>query len=450
MAHLKSSHHGPSSRQGLVGRAALSTGALMVGVMACSASDGGGASVRQGAGEQEGPSFFEPDAPGSASPMGNGGGVGGLVESRPEPVGGISIDQACVIDQTTAELVEQPVDIILLLDNSGSMSDELEAVEQNINVNFASILASSAVDYRVILVSRHRREVRAEDGESSTSICVSAPLSGLADCSAAPEPTFSERFFQYSTKLESTDSFDILLDTFAPPFDESDREEKFDNAPLGWSAWLRPGAKKVFLEVTDDNEDMPVNDFLNQLTSMAPAQFGSDPQNPNIVFHSIIGIAEKNPVSAAYLPDEPIQMATCTGNGNVVENSGVSYQELSRLTGGLRFPLCQFGAYDVVFQRIAEDVVLTSSIACDFPIPAAPQGSELDLNNVAIQYNPGNGTVPVQFGQAPAYGACQADAFYIANDRLNLCPAACSLIRSDPTANVAVLFTCESQLIVPR
>src|SRR5690606_18863721 len=101
--------------------------------------------------------------------------------------------------------------------------------------------------------------------EASTSVCVSSPLSGLDDCDEAEQPAFTERFFQYSTKLESADSFDVLLDTYAPPFDESDREEKFDRAPEGWSAWLRPGAKKVFLEMTDDDEDMPIDEFVGSL-----------------------------------------------------------------------------------------------------------------------------------------------------------------------------------------
>ena len=209
-------------------------------------------------------------------------------------------------------------------------------------------------------------------------------------------------------------------------------------------------AKKVFLEITDDNEDTPVDTFLNGLTAMAPEHFGSDAQNPSFVFHSIVGLAEKDPPAAAYLADEPLQDGECTGNDGDVTSAGVTYQELSRMTGGLRFPLCQFDAYDVVFRRIAEDVVQTSALACDFPIPAAPAGLELDLDNVAIQYTPGTGATPIQFGQAPAATGCQADAFYIANDRLNLCPEACSTIRSDPRANVAVLFTCESQLIVPR
>jgi hypothetical protein len=395
----------------------------------------------------EGPSFFEHEPAGtsSLSPEATSNGPDGLVEGTPSP----NLPIACVIYTAVAEIVRQPVDIILLLDNSGSMSDELEAVEANINVNFAAILASSDVDYRVILISRHREEPRDESGESSTSICVQSPLSGLADCTNAEQPVFSERFFQYGTKLESTDSFDVLLETYAPPF-PSDREEKYDQAPLGWSAWLRPGAKKVFLEMTDDDEDMAIADFVGALVDLAPEHFGSDPAAPSFVFHSIIGVAEKATPTAAYLPDEPVRPETCTGNDNDVENAGESYQELSRITGGLRFPLCQFDAYDVVFQRIAEDVVQTRAIECDFPVPEAPPGLVSDPENVAISYTPGDGAASVRFGQAPTLADCQADAFYIADGRLNLCPDTCSAVRDNPLASLTVLMTCESQLIVPR
>jgi len=81
----------------------------------------------------------------------------------------------CARAEAMAELVTEPVDIILLLDNSGSMDDELDAVERNINVNFAQILTDSMVDYRVILISRHRKAARDANAEASTSICVEAP-----------------------------------------------------------------------------------------------------------------------------------------------------------------------------------------------------------------------------------------------------------------------------------
>ena len=420
--------------------------------LACSAGDRSGPSLIVNPGDPEGPVFYENgNDRRSGQPSMSSSALSGLIDvvQAPASSGAISISDACVINEEPAELVKQPVDIIVLLDNSGSMDDEAAAVEANINVNFASVLANSGVDYRVILISRHRSEPREDGKPSSTSICVQSPLSGLASCDAAPQPVFSERFRQYSTKIESDDSFDVALDTYVPPFDSS-YEDKFDQAPLGWSAWLRPGAKKVFLEVTDADEDMSATSFINELTRLAPEHFGSDPAHPGFVFHSIVGLVEKNPPTAAYLPTEAVTAEKCTGNAGDVTSAGQTYQELSRLTGGLRFPLCQFDAYDVVFQRIAEDVVLTRGVACDFPIPAPPRGLALDLDNIAIAFASGTGGTTAQLGQAPTSSACQADAFYIAGGRLNLCPEVCSRVRSDPLAAVSVLFTCESQIIVPR
>ena len=153
---------------------------LVVPCLACG-GDAGGSRARPGVvPDQEGPVFYESET--KAATPAEPGDLDGLVEVEPEPSQTISIDQACVIDKAKAVLVKQPVDIIVLLDNSGSMEDEAAAVEANININFASVLENSGVDYRVILISRQRRGPREESGESSTSICVQTPLSGLSSC----------------------------------------------------------------------------------------------------------------------------------------------------------------------------------------------------------------------------------------------------------------------------
>jgi hypothetical protein len=157
-------------------------------------------------------------------------------------------------------------------------------------------------------------------------------------------------------------------------------------------------------------------------------------------------LAAKPVPAEAYLPTEPVQMEVCPA----VSTAGVNYQELSILTGGLRFPICQFDHYDTVFQTIAEDVVVQADIACFFPIPDPPPGQDaIVLDNVAVTWETGTGTSQT-FGQAATVADCQADAFYIdaANDQINLCPEACDAVRADATSNVRVDFTCESTIIV--
>ena len=120
--------------------------------------------------------------------------------------------------------------------------------------------------------------------------------------------------------------------------------------------------------------------------------------------------------------------------------------------GGLRLPLCQFTAYDVVFSTIANDVATRTTLACDFAIPELPSDQTLELDNVAVPYTAGAaaGGAVIKFGQAPTSADCQANAFYIENNRIYLCPETCDVVKSDDMAQVDVLFTCESQIIVVK
>jgi hypothetical protein len=349
-----------------------------------------------------------------------------------------------------AELTTGPVDIVIVLDNSGSMHEEMGAVENNINKNFANILSSSGVDYRVILLSRHRHGARTTgETEANTSVCVTAPLSGLATC-PAELPVFTDRFYQYGEKIESFDALNWVLDAYNKPPGDDDFE---DLAPNGYSPWLRAGAKKVILVLTDDNEgnsgdDNPltIDQFLQRLSQLSSTHFGT-PEAPSFVFHSIIGLLEKSDPTQAYLPTEPVQTAKCTGNGASIPDSGRLYQELSIKTGGLRFPICQFPGYDAVFRRIAEDVTSKTSLRCDFAVPMPPSGTTLELDKVAVNHVQPSGN-KIKFGQAKVPADCQADAFYIENNRVWLCPEACDAVKADVGADVEVLFTCESQIII--
>jgi len=63
-----------------------------------------------------------------------------------------------------------------VIDNSGSMTDEIVEVEEQINLNFAAIIDSAvpAIDYRVVMVSAF-----GDSGDQE--ICVGAPLGGIPD-----------------------------------------------------------------------------------------------------------------------------------------------------------------------------------------------------------------------------------------------------------------------------
>lgn len=341
-------------------------------------------------------------------------------------VGDVAGDAACAPQTAALERLAQPVDIIVAVDNSGSMEDAARAVEANLNGNFAAILDENQVDYRLILVSQHR-EAAAQDA----ALCILGPLSALAECpSDAPGP--SDRFLQYSTEVGS-DSFEVLLESLT-----GEREDDFELAPSGWSEWLRPEAAKVFVGITDDDEDTTALEFAAALTSVAPEQFGPDLVQLGFVWHSIVGLAERAGSLDPYVPADPIEDEECEGD---VSNAGTTYQELSRLTGGLRFPVCAVESYGVMFERIASDLVRSSP--CDFALPPPPGGTP-EPAQLALAYRPSSGGEARLFERVQEPSACTADGFLVDASGVHLCDRACEEVSADAQGSVEAVFTCQS------
>jgi len=355
---------------------------------------------------------------------GTGGGAGGTGAS-----GGTGGGDACATVTSMANLDKRPVDVIMVIDNSCSMTDEIVAVEANVNTNFANIIGSSGLDYRIILISKHG------SASGDQSVCIGGPLSGNTTCTPPPaRPTNGPRFFHYSAEIGSSNSLRRIIQTYnAAGVDGT--------GPNGWSGWLRDGAYRTFIEITDDNESgLTAAQFEQQLTALMPARFGTV-ANRNYVFHSIVGVAAKANPSEAYQPTEAVVNSKCS----TAVNPGMTYQDLSRLTRGLRFQMCQPNLYGTVFQAVAQGVIASAQVACDFAVPTPPPGFSLS-NRIYVAYTPGGGGAPTEFVQVSNAAACAANSFYVQAGRVLFCPQTCSAVRMDTMAQVAVRFSCEPMI----
>ncbi len=337
-------------------------------------------------------------------------------------------DEACGFDRYTASLEEKPVDIIFVIDNSGSMTQEIEAVQDNINSSFADIIRDSGLDFRVIMISSH--------GQSGNQdICVSSPLSGT-NCSPVPgQPVNTANFFHYDLGIGSHNS----LERFIESYTEADRN---NFAPNGWQDWLRMESFKVIVEITDDDPtgDLPNGDDANAenfdayLLSLTPAQFGS-PGDRNYIFHSIIGLADNGP--DAWMPTDPIVNDECpTG-----VDSAPEYQKLSIVTGGLRYPVCNTNSYDVVFQEVAQGIIEQAKIGCEIGLPDAPEGLEIVETNIALEWipTPGAAVERVTLGDV---NACGDREFYVENSTIKLCPILCAEVEASTVGELNILAAC--------
>jgi hypothetical protein len=418
---------------------------LIVAALAAGCSDdvatGGGGS---GAGSSGGASAGGGNQ-GGASSQGGGFQSGG---------GGAGGEAACVQDSSDATLVNQPVDIVFVIDNSGSMTAEIEEVEEQINSNFAAIIDSAvpAIDYRVIMVSAF--------GDSADQrICVAAPLGGIPDddadghCDNIPgAPVNTANFFHHGAEISSHDALCELLDQLTTADPDGLQ-------PTGYEAVLRPEAFKFFAVITDDNVScdgfddqdsaaggQTVADAWDAAMQAAfPAQFGADAATRRYSFWSIVAMAPympsgADPYGSPHPPDAalaPIVTDECTPSA---VNPGTGYQALSILSGGYRFPTCGLD-YTDIFTLMAQGVIEGAAAACEFEIPDPPPGEMLDLETVQVRYTSGEGAITT-FEQVPTLADCTPEAFYIDADMIELCPETCALVQGDEGAEIDVLYGC--------
>ena len=360
--------------------------------------------------------------------LGNGSGASDLGVSPPDAkkpdLGPTTFnrDMACAMVGGEATLSTKPVDIIIVIDDSGSMSEEMANVQKNINQSFAQIIGASGLDYHVILLTAF--------GNYDLEICVPKPLGGNLCNGTEDAPINTSNFYFYNADVDSNNSLRVILDTYNKP-------DFYKLSPNGWSEWLRPDAAKVFLEVTDDESDINAYEFEQGLFKLTPKMFG-DAANRNYIFHSIIAIEEKAGMgSQAYLPNEPKVTDICLTGWALSK----VYQDLSKLTGGLRFPVC-LTDYTDVFKEIAKGVIKGSQLSCQFAVPNPPVGETLDQSTIIIDYTPG-GTGAVQtFKQVASAADCGPNSFYVLNSQINLCPDVCNTLKNDMMAKVKVYFDC--------
>jgi hypothetical protein len=284
---------------------------------------------------------------------------GGELDPRAEPSldAGAELDGAVAADAQDCNgfLGRVPVDVIVVFDNSGSMVAEAAAFEEALPA-FAERLDADGVDHRIILISRHRVAGRESSDEAATSICIGAPLGGGGGCpSESPAP--GPRFFHYSIKIDASDSFARIVESFTEP-------DPFGLTDSGWSAWLRAGARKVFIEITDGNSNASVDAFSSALAARDQSGLFSAEGRPDFVFHGITGVVSKRVALGVYDASEPIESLTCSGDGGNPGNAGEIYQVLSRRTGGLRMPVCPPSLLGSRLQILATDVALRSLRVC--------------------------------------------------------------------------------------
>lgn len=348
---------------------------------------------------------FDDSSPNEPPPGGTSGSPGSLGNAKPDS--GVPDDNQCGAQVTSAKRAE--VDIIVVIDTSGSMSEETAQVKANINT-FAQKIGTSGLDYTVVMIAE-TPPAFFPPGFPIPGICVPAPL-GAAACGAHNPP----KFHHVNEGVGSTDSLSIILAKYGT-----------------YEPWLRPSAFKVFIEVTDDNSALTYQQFDQQLLAKSATQFGTA-ANRRYIFNSICGWKKGTAVLSG---------SKC----GTSENTGDQYQELSKLTGGTVDSVCE-ADYSGVFDNIAKGLV--TKLGCEFGFPVNTTGQPADPSHVAVTYTPGPGGAKKTLTQVTDATKCAsvADAWYYDDNanptKILFCPTTCTSAGVDTEGKVEIAVGCKA------
>jgi len=244
------------------------------------------------------------------------------------------------------------VDIVFIIDQSGSMSQEIAGVKAYLN-QFSNYITGVKIDYRVIMLAKR--------GTSKYYICIPPPLGG-ANCAD------NTRYKQVDQLINSWDSL-----------------KQYQAHATTIEAFMRKNSLRQIVEITDDRSYyVTAQAFHSWITAR--------PYYKDYVFHSIVGLT----------------------SGGCVASVGQQYIDLSNMTKGMKFHICNAN-WNSLFQQLGKSVAGIAKT--QFPLSKTPL-----LNKVDVYYNNVKKTQGVHYAYIPGSNWVQLKPPYPANNtQIKIC-----------------------------
>lgn len=305
---------------------------------------------------------------------------------------------SCAGEEVNADFVTLPSDIIWVVDQSGSMNQETQYVQQQINT-FASAIGMSGIDYRVVMIARD---------SSTNAICVPPPLAG-------PSCGDNTQFKLVDQYVDSRNGPAVAVAQYP-----------------NYSSFLRLESMKHFIFVTDDDSNESAATFTNALANLMPTGMFA-----NYKVHGIYGRAANG--------------GTCSGAFGSAVRPGDVYTTLITNTGGASGIICD-NDWTNVFMQIQAAVVAGSQVSCEINIPQPTNGGSVDPNQVNVKYLMGGVGPGTVLPQASSAATCDANGGWYYDDpaaptKIMLCPATCSAVQMDASASVKIELGCSTVIL---
>jgi hypothetical protein len=350
-------------------------------------------------------------------------------------------DASCAVSTQTADLTRLPVDIIFVVDNSGSMSPAVTAVQTGLN-DFSTKIDASGLDYHIVLLSlRSATNPVTVNGKNRYGFCIAPPLAGGSNCDDGP------RFVHSSADILSVQPLEQFLGNLGQTAGYTSTDSR--GGDKNWRPFLRDNATKSIVVISDDNSRITQTQFETFAGGSNPYNTTTLP--PGILDASWSGLFANYMFSAIYgwgSATDPTVSCTYSG-GTMPASPGANYTTLVANTGGVRAKICDDPTtWGTFFDDVSNAVVGASKLACNVTIPT-PTSGVIDPGLVNVTLDGAGGSTT--FGKVIGSTACAAGGgWYYDNDtnptQVILCDASCNLanasVKADPATALNVHFGC--------
>jgi hypothetical protein len=357
------------------------------------------------------PSGMQIEGGGSMTIGGSGGrGGAGSAGMDGNTVGDV---HGCTGSSVTAPPADNPkVDIIWVVDASGSMLDEQMKIGANLT-QFADDISKASLDVHIVMMTT---------SASIPVICPVVPPDPLAGTPLASDP----RYEFIETLVDSNNLLDVAVNGYGM-----------------YSSFLRPDAALQFVFVTDDESH-----YQGQATPEARADaFKADMEKLAGKPFTLHTISSEGPTACRdpnCMPDANTGICVFVMLQCGASAPGDTYYTLAHQTGGLTASICE-SDWQAIFQPLTAAVIEAVPLPCNYTIPPPPSGESLEPGKVNVRFQDPSAGVETLWPRAVSAAACgDALGWYYddltAPKQVLLCPSSCNAVANGGTLNLS--FGC--------
>ncbi|HEX4477540.1 MAG TPA: hypothetical protein VH142_20765 [Polyangiaceae bacterium] len=387
------------------------------GAGASDAGDSDGAAASGNGGGSGG--GFSTGSGGAGGTLGTGGGaanggsgsVGGAATGGHSGAGGVSaIDSGNACVSTKVQATNQPLDLFIMQDRSGSMKDATSSGDTKWTV-ITDAIGAFVAD-------------KASTGIGAGIAFFGIPT-GTGDDSSCTVADYAKPVVSIAALPGNATKITSAI-TGESPSGNTPTQPALQGALNYAKAWSKAHpTHKVIVVFATDGLPNGCNSTVAGAATIATTGRTAAPA----VSTYVIGV-----FGSKDCPNGLTQQCTVVDNTNAIAKGGGT---------GSAFIVDTSGNAEAQFLAAMTAIRAANDLGCAYAIPKAPSGKTVDLGGATVEYTP-SGKAERDLKNFASAAACKtADGWYYGSNKINLCPTTCTSVSGDAGAKIEILLACQ-------